>query len=121
MTGLQAGVCALAVGIIAAASLALLALTPGGTAMQCAWLDKPGMSAVVICPPGSSEAEWREAGRAACASSGPCHAWIWTDPAKAPKKPITPDSPMTGEQFEAAAALWVDYTKTLFICDGVRC
>jgi hypothetical protein len=119
--GLRASIYALAVGIMAAASLALLAPTPGRTAAQCARLDKPGMSAVVICPPGSSETDWREAGRAACASSGPCHAWIWTDPAKAPKKPITPDSPMTGEQFEAATALWVDYTQTLFICDGVRC
>lgn len=107
-------------GIIAAAAV-LLAPTPGETATQCRQLDKPGMSAVVICPPGSSKSDWREAGRAACASSGPCHAWIWTNPQKAPKKPITPNSPMTGEQLEAAAALWVDYTQTLFICDGVWC
>lgn len=119
--GFRASIYALTVGIMAVVALALLAPTPGKTAAQCARLDKPGMSAVVICPPGSSEAELRAAGKAACASSGPCHAWIWTDPAKAPKIPITPDSPMTDEQFEAAAALWVDYTQTLFICGGAWC
>jgi len=107
-----------ALAIMAAAFFAPMT---GEAGAGCRWLDKPGMSAVVLCPPGSSEADWREAGEAACASSGRCHAWIWTDPAKAPQSPITPDSPMTGEQFEAASALWVDYTQTLFICDGVRC
>ncbi len=120
MVGLQAGFGGRVIAIMVAA-VALGLSTPGQSAVQCERLDKPGMSAVVICPPGSSEVDWREAGKAACASEAPCHAWIWTDPAKAPKKPITPDSPMTGEQFEAAAALWVGYTQTLFICDGVWC
>ena len=120
MAGRLAGFEARAIAIMAAA-VALNLSTPGQSAAQCERLDKPGMSAVVICPPDSSQADWREAGIAACGSKGPCHAWIWTDPAKAPKKPITPDSPMTGEQFEAAAALWVGYTQTLFICDGVWC
>jgi len=105
--------------VIAAA--VLIGPMRGEAVAGCRWLDKPGMSAVVLCPPGSSAGDWREAGAAACGSSGPCHAWIWTDPAKAPKSPITPDSPMNDEQFEAAAALWVDYTRTLFVCDGVCC
>lgn len=116
--GLRVSIFALAV-VVAAAVL----ITPisGEAAAGCRWLDKSGMSAVVLCPPGSSEADWREAGAAACGASGPCHAWIWTDPAKAPRKPITSSSPMTAEQFEAATALWVDYTQTLFVCDGVWC
>ena len=110
--------------IALAAGLAIAVLaTPmaGETAAGCRWFDKPGMSAVVLCPPGSSLADWRQAGAKACGASGPCHAWIWTDPTKAPNSPITPDSPMNDEQFEAAAAVWVDYIGTLFVCDGVLC
>jgi len=111
----------LRVSIFALAAVVFFAPMTGEAGAGCRWLDKPGMSAVVLCPPGSNEADWREAGAAACGASGPCHAWIWIDPAKAPKKPIMPGSPMNDEQFEAAAALWVDYTQTLFVCDGVWC
>lgn len=109
-------VCALSFACVAA-----LALAPADSASRCDQLPKPGMSAVVICPPGSDEADWREAGKNACRAPGNCHAWIWTDRNKAPKQPITRETPMNGEEFESAVALWVGYTGTLFICDGRWC
>ncbi len=101
---------------------ALIAAAPGSrAAARCAQIGRGEVSAVVICPPGLDRAAWREAGKTACAARGSCHAWIWDDPRRAPKRPITRANPMTDEEFESAVALWVDYVDTLYVCDGTHC
>jgi len=119
MSGVGGFFRACVLAMVGAAALALTA--PSEAVARCDQLPKPGMSAVVICPPGSDEADWRAAGKLACGVPEPCHAWIWTDREKAPKKPITRESPMNDEEFESAVALWVGYTGTLFVCDGRWC
>ena len=76
---------------------------------------------VVVCPPGLNEAEWREAGKAACPARGPCNAWIWDDPAKAPKHPPTFAKPMTDAQVKSAVAAWRNNTQTLIVCPTTGC
>jgi len=49
---------------------------------KCEQRGRVAFVAVVICTPSLNEAEWREAGKAACPKRRPCNAWIWDDPAK---------------------------------------
>ena len=92
-----------------------------GAEAQCDQLGREELSAVVVCPPGLGENELHEAGKHACAAPGSCHAWIWDDPKQAPKGPITHLNPMTDAQLESAVALWVDYTRTLYVCGEALC
>ena len=87
----------------------------------CETLGRGHLSAVVICPQGLGRDQWRAAGKAACAGLSPCHAWIWDDPKMAPPAPFSRANPMTSAQFESAVALWVDYTRSLYVCGGVYC
>lgn len=86
------------------------------TAAACQNLGRAALAAVVVCPPGLNEAEWREAGKAACGARGPCNAWIWDDVAKAPMVPPTFANPMTDAQVNSAVAVWINNSGTLNVC-----
>ena len=85
-------------------------------ASSCQNLGRAALAAVVVCPPGLNEAEWREAGKVACPARGPCNAWIWDDSAKAPTVPPTFANPMTDAQVNSAVAVWINNTQTLNVC-----
>jgi hypothetical protein len=63
--------------------------------------------AVVVCPPGLSDAELRMIGRRTCFGHQDCTAWFWDEPASAPDGPPTPESPMSEAQADAAVAIYI--------------
>jgi hypothetical protein len=63
--------------------------------------------AVVVCPPGLSDAELRMIGRRACFGHQDCTAWFWDDPARAPASPPTPECPMSEAQADTAVAIYI--------------
>jgi hypothetical protein len=63
--------------------------------------------AVVVCPPGLSDAELRKIGRQACFGHQNCTAWFWDDPASAPEVPPTVENPMSDAQADAALAIYI--------------
>lgn len=106
--------------VLAVAGLILLGMGRRD-APKCKQRGRGAFAKVVICVPGLNEAEWREAGKAACPTRGPCNAWIWDDPAKAPKRPPTFARPMTEAQVKSAVAVWRNNDQTLHVCPPTGC
>ncbi len=88
---------------------------------QCQQRSRIALAAVVVCHPGVGKDGWQRAGKAACPASGPCNAWIWDDPKKAPSNPPTTESPMTEVQANSAVAVWINNTQTLRVCAEGGC
>lgn len=82
----------------------------------CYSRGRVALAAVVICPAGLSDGEWRAAGKHACRDQRACNAWIWDDPNAAPSSPPTFGTPMTDAQVDAAVAVWVNKAQSLRVC-----
>lgn len=107
--------------IILAAFLLTFSSAALASSSECEVRARGGFAVVAICPPGLPESAWREVGRLACGSRGPCNAWIWDDPGKAPKRAPTFDSPMTDSQADSAVAVWINRSGTLNVCAKSGC
>jgi hypothetical protein len=66
------------------------------------------MVAVVICPPGLKQSDWRDAGVEACGTRKPCGAWIWDDAEKAPDKAPPAHDKLAKDQITSAVAIWIN-------------
>ena len=95
--------------IVAAESSANLPPSP------CSLRAVSRFAQVVICPPGTDAAGWRQAGKAACRYKGACNAWIWDDVAKAPKVAPNFRHPMSEAQANNAVAVWINRSAELQI------
>ena len=80
---------------------------------RCEFRGRSEGAAVVVCPPGLGDAALRRAGRLACRGERGCTAWFWDDPAEAPAMPPTVERPMTGDQADAAVAVYIVATDRL--------
>jgi hypothetical protein len=74
---------------------------------RCTVKDRSDAVALVICRPGSVQAELKAAGQAACQGLSRCNAWIWDDAAKAPKRAPAVDTDMPKSTTGAARAVWI--------------
>src|SRR5262245_46223025 len=89
-------------------------------ASKCFIRDRNEFMAVVVCPVGLNQEDWREAGVEACGSRTACAAWIWDDPAKAPKAAPTTPAPTNKEDIISAVAIWVNGNKKLVTISPAR-
>lgn len=95
--------------------------TRAGSPDHCEVKAGGGFVMVVVCPPGLSDQDWREAGERACKGKSACNAWIWNDNVSAPNRSPTFDSPMTDAQADSAIAVWVDKARTLNVSATTGC
>lgn len=79
----------------------------------CKLVDRSAAVAVVVCDRSSTPEQLQLAGASACASSGNCNAWIWTDAFLAPAKAPVRDQDMAKSTAGAAAAVWIEESKHL--------
>ena len=85
-------------------------VAPSLSVEACEQRGRANQVSVVVCPPGLSDAELRQAGRKACPLAGACTAWIWNDGLKAP---VDAGNRMTRGHRETAIAVWTSETGTL--------
>ena len=86
----------------------------------CPVRDKSATVAIVVCPPGLGQEQWRRAGEAACANTKPCSAWIWDDPAKAPEKAPPLPTGVAKNDVLNSVAVWDNDTKQLLTISKVK-
>lgn len=86
------------------------------TPVRCSTLGGARAVKFVLCELGSTEADWRAGGLAACEKRNACNAWIWEDERHAARS-----APMTDAQVNAATAVWVNSTHQLNVCRTRGC
>lgn len=84
--------------------------------IKCSAIGDAGFVKFLICEPGSTAADWRAGGIAACEGRNACNAWIWEDEKLAAKS-----IPMTDAQVAAAKAVWINATRQLNDCRKDGC
>lgn len=77
--------------------------------------DRNGMVAIVICPAGLEQEDWKAAGEMACGEELPCGAWIWEDAALAPQSAPERHDLLSKEQITNASAIWVAEEQQLIL------
>lgn len=92
--------------LLCAAAVSLTAAAARG-ADACSVKDRSERLALVICPAGSSQAQLRQAGEAACAGKQVCNAWIWENAAQVPAKAPAMDTELPKTATGAARAVWM--------------
>lgn len=111
--------CVLQFAIVAAA----MAFSHPGfaqTATGCRVQEQNGRVAVVICPRGLTQEQWREAGEQACVNRKPCNAFIWDDAKNAPSFAPKYPTEVPHENFLAAVSIWDNDTKQMYIISKAK-
>ena len=96
-------------------------LAPGETqalaqnGKTCVLRDQKGTIAILVCPPGFRQEQWRRAGEAACRNIKPCSAWIWDDPKKAPQSTPSLASGIAKKDILTTVAIWDNDTRQLMM------
>ena len=80
---------------------------------QCYTKDKSETIVLLVCSNDSHEAQWKNAGKAACESKNRCNAWIWGNPADVPDEAPLQDVMLPKNKTAKALAVWVNDSQSL--------
>lgn len=89
-------------------------------APQCTVRDRSEAVVLLVCPPGLSREQLRQAGESACGSNALCSAWMWDDAAKAPEKAPPLADGLAKDDILSSIAIWDNDGKQLIMIEQVQ-
>jgi hypothetical protein len=88
----------------------LLLQIPDGASAQsasaCSLHARSEFVAILVCPPGLKQDDWKQSGVTACGNIPACSAWMWDDIQNLPKSAPRLASGLTSSEVASAVAIW---------------